>query len=69
VGFVAALCAAEYPDRVARLVLMGAMPPYHDPAWPAPAPLRSPDAVEAMERLRASGLEESDPAGPPLPGG
>jgi pimeloyl-ACP methyl ester carboxylesterase len=50
VGFVAALCAVEHPARVDRLVLMCPTPPYHDPAWPAPAP--PPEIASQLQRLR-----------------
>jgi pimeloyl-ACP methyl ester carboxylesterase len=50
VGFVTALCAAENPARVGRLVLMCPTPPYHDPAWPAPA--LPAEMAAALERLR-----------------
>jgi pimeloyl-ACP methyl ester carboxylesterase len=50
VGFVAALCAAEHPARVDRLVLMCPAPPYHDPAWPAPPP-PPPEIAAELRRL------------------
>jgi pimeloyl-ACP methyl ester carboxylesterase len=62
VGFVAALCAAEHPARIGRLVLMCPAPPYHDPAWPVPAP--PPEIAAALGRLR-----EPAPSGEAYGGG
>lgn len=61
-GAVAALYAAKYPYRVGRLVMVGAIPPTID-LHRQRAP-REHDAagVAHLERLRAEGLPERDPA-------
>jgi pimeloyl-ACP methyl ester carboxylesterase len=60
VGFVAALYATRHPERVNRLVLMSPAPPYRDPTWPG---VTLPEGVAGeVQRLRESGLLETDPA-------
>jgi pimeloyl-ACP methyl ester carboxylesterase len=52
VGFVAALCAATYPERISRLVLMCPAPSYHDSAWPEVVP--PPELRALLDRAQAS---------------
>lgn len=59
-GFVAALYAARHPERVSHLVLVCPVPPYRDPAWPAPA--IAPELGRQLEELRKSPIWEADQA-------
>jgi len=59
-GFVAALYAARHPERVSHLVLVCPVPPYQDPAWPAPA--IAPELGRQLEELRKSPIWEADQA-------
>src|SRR5216684_1171826 len=59
-GFVAALYATRYPERVSHLVMVCPVPPYRDPAWPAP--VIDPEQTRQIEELRRSLVWDSDPA-------
>jgi proline iminopeptidase len=59
VGFVTALCAVRHPDRVRRLILLCSMPPFRDPAWPAP--VMPPEVQADLQKLRESPLLVEDP--------
>lgn len=59
-GFVAALYAARYPERVSHLVLVCPVPPWRDPALPPPSV--DPEVARQIEELRKSPLWEADQA-------
>lgn len=59
-GFVAALYAARYPERVTHLVMVCPTPPYRDPGQPPPSV--DPELGRQITELRNSEIWESDQA-------